>query len=143
MASAQAILERMRSMPELREKLWNNARQLHAALLAGAHELCAPVSPVISVKMSSQEAALSLWMKLFEAGIYVNLAVPPSTPNNAFLLRLSVSAAHDANQIQYICDTFNRLGAEFRDGQSVVTGEWDGSGGGRSTGDLAVANPGE
>lgn len=142
-ASAQAILERMRSMPELREKLWNNARQLHAALLAGAHELCAPVSPVISVKMSSQEAALSLWMKLFEAGIYVNLAVPPSTPNNAFLLRLSVSAAHDANQIQYICDTFNRLGAEFRDGQSVVTGEWDGSGGGRSTGDLAVANPGE
>jgi 8-amino-7-oxononanoate synthase len=83
-ASAKAILERMRSVPELRDKLWENARQLHAALMASAYELCAPVSLNIVclrfVAPSKSEAELAdinreIVMALQESGI----AAPSTT----------------------------------------------------------------
>jgi 8-amino-7-oxononanoate synthase len=52
------------------------------------------------------EQALALWSGLLERGVYVNLIFPPATPNAAYLLRASVSAAHSDAQIDKICDTF-------------------------------------
>jgi hypothetical protein len=43
------------------------------------------------------------------SGVYVNLAVPPGTPDNACLLRCSVSAAHSPEQIDQICSIFAQV----------------------------------
>jgi 8-amino-7-oxononanoate synthase len=44
-----------------------------------------------------------------DAGIYVNLAVPPATPQAKSLLRLSVSAAHTEADIDRILAAFRSL----------------------------------
>jgi 8-amino-7-oxononanoate synthase len=41
----------------------------------------------------------------------VNLAVPPTTPQNACLLRLSMSAAHTEEDIEAILSAFEKLAA--------------------------------
>ena len=38
--------------------------------------------------------ALEFWKRLVQCGVYVNLMLPPATPNGVSLIRCSVSAAH-------------------------------------------------
>jgi 8-amino-7-oxononanoate synthase len=50
-----------------------------------------------------------MWQGLLEQGIYVNLMIPPATPNGESLLRCSVSAAHTPKQIKAIIQGFSTL----------------------------------
>jgi 8-amino-7-oxononanoate synthase len=54
----------------------------------------------------SKEQALAMWQGLLEQGIYVNLMIPPATPNGESLLRCSVSAAHTPKQLDIIIQSF-------------------------------------
>ena len=47
-----------------------------------------------------------------KAGVYVNIALPPGTPNKLCLLRCSVSAAHTDAEIDRIIDLFRTVVAE-------------------------------
>jgi 8-amino-7-oxononanoate synthase len=57
----------------------------------------------------TKELALAMWQELLENGIYVNLMIPPATPNGECLLRCSVSAAHTEKQIKKIISAFSKL----------------------------------
>ena len=46
---------------------------------------------------------------LFEQGVYVNLAVPPGTPQSSSLLRISLSAAHTKEDINIILKAFKDM----------------------------------
>ena len=52
--------------------------------------------------MPDEVTAARAWNLLREHGVYVNLALPPGTPNSLCLLRSSVSAAHTFEQIDEI-----------------------------------------
>ncbi len=49
------------------------------------------------------------WNRLLKGGVFVNLAVPPATPQGVSLLRLSVSAAHTEADIETILRAFAGL----------------------------------
>ena len=43
---------------------------------------------------------------LLDAGVYVNLVVPPGAPKNLSILRCSLSAAHTREQVAQIIDAY-------------------------------------
>ena len=45
-----------------------------------------------------------MWNALLQNGVYLNLALPPATPDNRPLLRSSVSAAHTPEQIDTVLE---------------------------------------
>ncbi|MCL6608755.1 MAG: aminotransferase class I/II-fold pyridoxal phosphate-dependent enzyme, partial [Geminicoccaceae bacterium] len=94
---------------ELRARLWENARTLHAGLVDLGFALAAPPGPILSIRLPDERTAVFAWKRLLEAGVYVNLALPPGTPGGACLLRCSVSAAHTAEQIRAVLDRFAEL----------------------------------
>ena len=108
-ASTRAALEIIKTTPSLLERLWENAHRLYDGLLSLGYELSPEVSPVIAVNVGSPDNALSMWKKLFDRGIYVNLVMPPATPNSKCLLRCSVSAAHSNAQLDVVLDAFANL----------------------------------
>jgi len=58
------------------------------------------------------------WNWLIENGVYVNLAVPPGTPQSSSLLRISLSAAHTEEDINTIIKAFADLkDTHGRDGE--------------------------
>ena len=67
------------------------------------------ISPIVAVRLPSVKQAFVLWGNLLDRGVYVNLALPPATPDSASLVRCSVSAAHTQEQIDYICKVFSDL----------------------------------
>jgi 7-keto-8-aminopelargonate synthetase-like enzyme len=50
-----------------------------------------------------------MWNALLAAGVYVNIALPPGTPNKLCLLRCSVSAAHSSDDIDRIIALFGKV----------------------------------
>jgi 8-amino-7-oxononanoate synthase len=112
-ASVLSAFRQMARRPELRERLWDNAKALHEGLIAAGFDICAPLSPIIAVRLSDERAAVWAWNRLLDNGVYVNLALPPGTPNGVCLLRCSVSAAHTPEQIDEVCRRFAKVAAEL------------------------------
>ncbi|WP_193371324.1 serine palmitoyltransferase [Pelagibius marinus] len=106
-ATAMATLKKIQSEPQLRRQLWDNAEALYNGLKDLGFAICAETSPIIAVKLPSEEAAVFMWNALIEAGVYVNLALPPGTPDGSCLLRCSLSAAHTPAQVQKVCEVFD------------------------------------
>ncbi|GAB4348883.1 MAG: aminotransferase class I/II-fold pyridoxal phosphate-dependent enzyme [Immundisolibacter sp.] len=120
-ASIRAALAALRGRPQLRERLWHNVSRLHQGLTAMGLAPAAAPSPVLAVRRESREQALADWQALLDAGVYVNLMVPPATPGGISLLRCSISAAHTDAQIDQILDAFRVLpGAGRATGRAVL-----------------------
>ena len=113
-ASTRKALEIIRTRSELRERLKANAEQLYRGLEAAGFRLGPDLTPVIAVRMEQAENAFSAWKQLLADGVYVNLVLPPATPDGGSMLRCSVSAAHTPEQIEKIRAAFARLPAGWR-----------------------------
>jgi 8-amino-7-oxononanoate synthase len=108
-ASTRAALQILRTRPELRSRLWENARKLYQQLQELGFHLGPEPSPVVAVRLESIDNAIALWRGLLEYGVYVNLVTPPATPDGSCLLRCSVSAGHSPEQIEQIVNAFASL----------------------------------
>ncbi len=108
-ATAEA-LRQLRSRPELRRQLTDNARRLYAGLSDLGYRLGPEPNPIVSAIMPNPEAAFALWTSLLEAGLYTNVSLPPATPRRLALLRMSVSAAHTRQQIDHAIGLFAQAG---------------------------------
>ena len=112
-ASVATSLEALRILavePERRVRLLeNSARLFHGLRALGLETGSEVVSPVIAVKCADEQTTIAKWNALFAAGVYVNMAIPPGTPNRLCLLRCSVSAAHSFDEIDQIIAAFKSV----------------------------------
>src|SRR5579862_4657380 len=89
---------------ELFARVLENARYLHSGLTELGLHVVAPtrladgteiVTPVVPVVVGDDWKAALLWRALYDAGIFVNVALHPAVPPSGALLRTSVMATHD------------------------------------------------
>jgi 8-amino-7-oxononanoate synthase len=112
-ASTLKALEQAEADRTLRPKLQANAERLFNGLNALGFTTGPKPSPIVAVVMPDIPTALTMWNALLQGGVYLNLALPPATPNNRPLLRTSVSAAHSLEQIDRVLDVFEWVGREL------------------------------
>jgi len=110
-ASVRTALKIISAEPQRRERLWENAQLLYTGLKQLGLAVGPSVSPVVAVTIEDRVEALQSWQKLLEAGVYVNLVVPPASPSEKSMLRCSVSAAHSPEQIDHIIAAFAAVNA--------------------------------
>ena len=111
-ASTRCALRKLEAGTHLRQRLHDNAQRLHDGLSALGYKLGAPPSPVIAVVIDGVAEALQFWNNLLQRGVYVNLMLPPATPDGVSLIRCSLSAAHTTEQIDAVCAAFAELRAQ-------------------------------
>jgi 8-amino-7-oxononanoate synthase len=63
----------------------------------------------MAISRPDEQVAVAEWNQLMDEGVYVNLALPPATPQAKSLLRLSLSAAHTEADIDQIIAAFRNL----------------------------------
>jgi len=112
-AAAGAALQSLSAESSMRVQLWKNVRRLYGAFKQMGLNLCAEEGPVIAVKLPNQETAFAAWNYLMEHGVYVNLAIPPGTPNATSILRLSTSAAHTTEDLDIVVDAYKSMADAF------------------------------
>ena len=112
-AATMAALDELENRPELRVRLMDNARRLHAGLQATGLRTGPQASPVVSVVLDEVETAVAFWNRLLDLGVYVNLSLPPATPDQHPLLRTSVMATHTPEQIDRAVEIFAAVAGEM------------------------------
>src|SRR5918996_1834764 len=100
--AALAALRIVRSAegPGLMAKVLDNARYLHDGLADLGYKVMEPsrlpdgtavVTPIVPVLIGEDWEAVLLWRALYDAGVYVNVALYPAVQRGGALLRTSVS----------------------------------------------------
>jgi 7-keto-8-aminopelargonate synthetase-like enzyme len=119
-ATSLAAVKKLTAAPQRRDRLRKNSARLFEGFKSLSLDLgCDEVSPVIAVKCPDEPTTIGMWNELLKAGVYVNIAVPPGTPNKLCLLRCSVSAAHTTEEIDRIIDLFAAVVAAGHHKQAV------------------------
>ncbi|MGB8600944.1 MAG: aminotransferase class I/II-fold pyridoxal phosphate-dependent enzyme [Rhizomicrobium sp.] len=109
-ATVLAALDRLEADTSLRVSLRANAERFYGGLAKAGFALGPEVNPIVSVKLPDIATAAKFWTGLLDAGVYVNLAIPPATPTSEPLLRCSVTAAHRFEQIDRAVEIFTSIG---------------------------------
>jgi 8-amino-7-oxononanoate synthase len=112
-ASVRQALRIVRARPELRQQLWNNVATLYDGLAERGFILGPEHGPVVGVHLSDRLLAIRFWRALLDAGIYVNVAVPPATPNGVSLLRCSICAVHTKQQLERMIEVMTGIGLQM------------------------------
>jgi len=107
---------------QLFAKVLDNARYLHRGLSELGFQVVEPtrladgtevVTPVVPVVVGDDWKAVFLWKALYEAGVYVNVAIHPAVPPSGALLRTSVMATHDRDTLDLALERFAAVQAAF------------------------------
>jgi 8-amino-7-oxononanoate synthase len=103
--------------PQLFSRVLENAaylkQGLHGLGFKVVEDPSGIVTPVVPVVVGHDWKAVLLWRALYDAGVYVNVAIHPAVPPGGALLRTSVMATHDAATLDRALDTFARVKAAF------------------------------
>ena len=107
-AAASHALEFIRLHPEIRTRLGDLARRVRSELSIPAEppEAGIPIIPlIVGDDMLARDASISL----AESGFYVPAIRPPTVPEGAARLRVSLSALHDDSMIEGLLAQLRRL----------------------------------
>ncbi|HVG74169.1 MAG TPA: aminotransferase class I/II-fold pyridoxal phosphate-dependent enzyme [Thermoleophilaceae bacterium] len=129
--AARGALEIIRSDegPQLMAKVLENARYLHDGLAALGYEVMEPIgmpdgsdviTPIVPVLVRDDWKAVFLWKALYDAGVYVNVAIYPAVQRGGALLRTSVMATHERDHLDRALEIFDRIKGEVEAAQPPV-----------------------
>jgi len=116
-------LEMLRTMPELREKLWHNALKLQQGLKEHGFDIGKTNTMVTPVYMKGGvEEATAMVMDLRENyGIFCSIVVYPVIPKGHIIYRLIPTAAHTDEDIEATIRAFSETKAKLDAGEYKVT----------------------
>ncbi|HEV7461617.1 MAG TPA: aminotransferase class I/II-fold pyridoxal phosphate-dependent enzyme [Solirubrobacteraceae bacterium] len=121
-ALAAARICRSSEGPQLFARVLENAHYLHRGLEELGFHVVEPttlpggetvVTPIVPVLVGDDWKAALLWRALYDAGVYVNVAIHPAVPPGGALLRTSVMATHETPVLDRALDAFGRVKRVF------------------------------
>jgi 8-amino-7-oxononanoate synthase len=71
------------------------------------------ITPVVPVVVGDDWKAVFLWKALYEAGVFVNVAIHPAVPPGGAMLRTSVMATHDTAILDRALSAFAEAKSTF------------------------------
>ena len=84
-----------------------------ASSATGSIEPEPTITPVVPVVVGDDWKAVLLWRALYDAGVYVNVAIHPAVPPGGALLRTSVMATHDRAVLDRALVAFENVKQNF------------------------------
>ena len=111
-------LDMLRSMPELKEKLWSNVRALQGGLRERGFDLGTTQTCITPVYLKgSIPEAMALVKDLRENhGVFCSIVVYPVIPKGMILLRLIPTASHTMQDIEETLDAFSAIRERLENG---------------------------
>ncbi len=113
-AAAMAALEILEQEPERVTQLINNAERVRAGLKEAGFTVIDGRTGIVPVLVGgSDEIALTMWRRLYDEGVFVNVFIPPGVPQGRQMMRTSYMSTHKEEHLDYIIDTFKKVGKEL------------------------------
>jgi 8-amino-7-oxononanoate synthase len=103
---------------EMMARVLANARYLHDGLADLGYQVMEPnrlpdgselITPIVPVLVGDDWRTVLLWKALYDAGVYVNVAIYPAVQRGGALLRTSVMATHEREHLNRALSVFERV----------------------------------
>jgi 7-keto-8-aminopelargonate synthetase-like enzyme len=108
-ATVLACLDVMEQEPERIQRVNDIAARVRGELRGMGYNIGESETPIIPIVIGDMMKALEAWKVFFEAGIYTNVALPPSVSPEFSCLRTSYMATHTDEQVDRILEVFRRV----------------------------------
>jgi glycine C-acetyltransferase len=105
-------LELLTTSGELREKLWANTRRFREKMAAKGFDIKPGTHPIVPIMLGDAVLAQVMAARLLEKGVYVTGFFYPVVPKGAARIRVQVSAAHSAEEIDFAVEMFAEVKKE-------------------------------
>jgi 8-amino-7-oxononanoate synthase len=112
-AATLAALDILEQEPERVDKLIANADKMRKGFHEMGFNVLDSKSGIVPVIVGETDAAFVMWRKLFDNGVFVNAFIPPGVPPNMSMMRTSYMATHEDEHLDYILNTFQKVGKEL------------------------------
>ncbi len=109
-ASVIAALDIIQAEPERISHLWDVTHYTIKHLKEAGFDLGATQTPIIPLMIRDNVKTFKLTKALLDAGIFVNPVLSPAVANDSTLIRLSLMATHNYNQIDYAIEKLIKIG---------------------------------
>ena len=113
-AAALAALDVMEREPERVARVNEIADRMRAGYRALGFDVGESETPIIPIFIGESLTTMKVWRGLYDAGVYVNVAIPPAVPPGKSLLRTSVMATHTNEQLDRALEAFAEVGRAHR-----------------------------
>jgi 7-keto-8-aminopelargonate synthetase-like enzyme len=111
-ATVLVALEVMQDEKDRIDSLWQNARKMWKGFQDLGYNIGGSETPVVPVILGDDMITFSFWRKLMDAGIFTNPVISPAVPEKASRLRTSYIATHTEEQLDFVLETFKKIGKE-------------------------------
>jgi len=112
-AASIRVFEMLASTTALRDRLEENTRYLRSAMVKAGFDIKPGIHPIVPVMLYEAPLAQEFAAKLLAEGIYVIGFFYPVVPKGEARIRVQISAAHDASQLDRAVEAFTRVGKEL------------------------------
>lgn len=112
-ASAIAALDILIEQPELVQQLNDNADYVRQGLIGMGYNVFPSRTAIVSIIIGNDIKGFELWKGLFDAGIFVNVFVPPAAPPGMSMMRNSFMASHKKEHLDIILETYQKIGKQL------------------------------
>lgn len=106
--AVRAAVAIARSEADRRERLWRNARRLHAGLAGAGLAPAALESPIVPLVLGASRTALEVARRALADGVLAPAIRPPTVPEGTARVRLTPIATHTDEQIDRAVSTLAR-----------------------------------
>jgi len=111
-AAALAALGVMEREPERADRVNEIGDRMRERYRGLGFDIGESQTPIIPIFIGDSMRAMQVWRSLFDAGVYVNVAIPPAVPAGEALLRTSYMATHTDEQMDRVIDAFAAIGKQ-------------------------------
>jgi 8-amino-7-oxononanoate synthase len=112
--------------PALFARVLDNAAYLRDGLASLGYQVVADhlgvTTPIVPVVVGDDWKAVLLWRALYDAGVYVNVALHPAVPPAGALLRTSVMATHERATLDRALEAFASVKRNFESEHGPLPG---------------------
>lgn len=112
-AAAMAALEILEQEPERVQKLIRNADKVRTELYAAGFTVIDGRTAIVPVIVGDDLLAFKMWRMLYDAGVFVNVFISPGVPQGRQMMRTSYMSTHEDEHLDFIIDTFKKVGKEL------------------------------
>ncbi len=112
-AAALAALDVLERQPERVRRVNAIADRVRRSLAELGFNVGESETPIVPILVGDSLETMKAWRALFDAGVYVNVAIPPAVPPGKGLLRTSYMATHTDAQMDRVLATFADVGKKL------------------------------
>lgn len=114
LAASLAALNLIKNNPSFKDELWQNIGYMRKKLLQAGFDLKKSVGPIVPIVVGEDKKTLKMQDLLLQKGLFLQAIRPPTVPEGASRLRLTIVRGLTTEEMDYAIETLIDAGKKMK-----------------------------